>query len=80
MLDIILSTIGIIILLVVATVCAAIAYALLKSAKPRIAKDQKRRCTTLAFQTDDIIEIVARESIRETRAAEYERQDTGKSL
>jgi hypothetical protein len=71
MLGVILSTLGIIILLAVATVCAVIAYALLKSAKPRIAKDQMKRCTTLALQTSDIIEIVTRDGTETITVTEY---------
>lgn len=78
-------TLGIIISLAVAALCAVIVYALFKSPKPEkeSAPPVKRHITrcgtpylrnggTLVCQTDDIIEIVTREGTETMTVDEYE--------
>ncbi len=82
-------TLGIIISLAVAALCAVIVYALLKSPKPekesappverhvtRCGTPYLRNGGTLICQTGDIIEIVTRESTETMTVAEYEARKT----
>ncbi len=78
-------TLGIIILLAVAALCAVVVFVLLKSPKPEkesgpLVERHTTRCGTpylrnggtLVCQTDDIIEIVTREGTETMTVAEYE--------